>query len=307
MKFAIIVPTKDRPELLRRFLKSVAIQDLLPDQIIVVDGSDQPIRLVVEEFKELPIDTLEVRPPGLVKQRHAGVNALKVDIPVFGFFDDDIVLESGAFGAMHDFWEKHFTDYGGFGMNIVNAAEVTYRKHAWYLRLFMIRDDRRPGSILRSCRSVPYSPSTEDRRTEWLCGGATFWKREIFSKINYDPWFKGWGMSDDLEFSIRVGKEHQLAVVAGAKVQHLETETRRGRYFLRGYIGAMNTMRIAGIHREYSLLCAGWSWIGQGIARMAHGILTFNGGETLMGLGHLAAVAVGLTLGFRSLETQVKQ
>ncbi len=307
MKFSIIIPTKDRPEELQRFLKSVEIQEVKPDQIIIVDGSDHPVRAVVEEFEGLPINYLPVRPPGLVKQRHVGINALQPDIPVFGFFDDDIVLEPGAFRAMHDFWNQHFAEYGGFGMNIVNAAEVTYRKHGWYLRLFMIRDDRRPGSILKSCRSVPYSPCSESRPTEWLCGGATFWKREIFKEINYDPWFKGWGMSDDLEFSIRVGKKYKLAVVSGAKVQHLETETRRGRHFLRGYIGAMNTMRIAGVHREYSLLCAGWSWFGQGTARMLHGILTFNTGETLMGLGHLAAVAVGMSTGFRSLEMQVKQ
>jgi hypothetical protein len=142
--------------------------------------------------------------------------------------------------------------------------------------------------------------------TQWLCGGATFWKREIFKDMNYDPWFKGWGMSDDLEFSIRVRKKHRFIVVAGAKAQHLETQTRRGKHFQRGYIGAMNTMRIAKVHPEYSVACAGWSWFGQGLARMAHGVATLNRGEALMGAGHIAAVAVGLTAGFRSLDTQVK-
>jgi glycosyltransferase involved in cell wall biosynthesis len=307
MRFSIIVPTKDRPEELRRFLKSVELQDVKPEQIVIVDGSDRPVRAVVEEFKNLPIDYVEVRPPGLVKQRHVGINTLKPGIPIFGFFDDDIVLEPGAFRAMSAFWDAHFEDYGGFGMNIVNAADVTYRKHGWYLRLFMIRDDRKPGSILKSCRSVPYSPCDSDRDTEWLCGGATFWKREIFDAINYDPWFKGWGMSDDLEFSIRVGKKHRLAVVAGAKVHHLETPTRGGRHFLRGYIGAMNTMRIADVHPEYSVACAAWSWFGQGTARIAHGLITFNTGEALMGTGHLAAVGSGLLRGFHSLEAQVKQ
>lgn len=307
MKFSIIVPTKDRPEELRRFLESIQIQDVRPDQIVVVDGSDQPVRAVVEAFPSLAIDYLAVRPPGLVKQRHAGIAALKPGIPVFGFFDDDIVLEPGAFRAMRDFWKNHFDEYGGFGMNIVNAAEVTYRKHGWYLRLFMIRDDRRPGTILKSCRSVPYSPCDRDFQTEWLCGGATFWKREIFEAITYDPWFQGWGMSDDLEFSIRVGKSHRLAVVAGARVHHLETPTRRGKHFLRGYIGAMNTMRIAKIHPEYSVACAAWSWTGQGLARVLHGMVTLNGGETLMGAGHLAAVGSGLIRGFHSLDTQVKQ
>lgn len=305
MKFAIIVPTKDRPVELRRFLKSLEIQEDIPDQIIIVDGSDNPVRAVVDEFEGLPIEYIPVRPPGLVKQRHTGINALQADIPVFGFFDDDIVLEPGAFHAMQEFWAKNFEKYGGFGMNMVN--ETIYNKHNWFFRLFMIRDDRQPGAILKSCRSTPYCPTTGDGETRWLCGGSTFWKREVFREFNYDPWFKGWGMSDDLEFSIRVGRKYKFAVVGGAKIQHLETPTKSGRHFLRGYIGTMNTMRIASIHPEYSVPMAAWSWFGQGMARTAHGVATFNAGETLMGFGHLAAVVAGLTMGFRSLETQVKQ
>ena len=306
MRFSIIIPTKDRPEELRRFLRSLETQEVIPDQIIVVDGSDHPIRGIVEEFEGLPIDYIPIRPPGLVKQRHAGVNALKADIPVFGFFDDDIVLEPGAFGAMHEFWEKHFADYGGFGMNIINAGECIQQGYDWFTHLFMIRDSRQPGSVLKSCRSTPYCPANKDRQTQWLCGGATFWKREIFKEINFDPWFKGWGMSDDLEFSTRVTRKYKLAVVADAKVRHLETPTQSGKHFLRGYIGTMNTMRIAGIHPEYSVLAAAWSWFGQGTARLVHGIFTLNAGEALMGAGHIAALSAGLMRGFRSLETQVK-
>ena len=307
MKFSIIVPTKDRPEELRRFLKSVEIQEVKPDQIIIVDGSDHPVHAAVEQFEGLPTEYISVRPPGLVRQRHTGINALKRDIPIFGFFDDDIVLEPGAFQAMSAFWDKHFNQYGGFGMNIVNAGECIHQGNEWFMRVFLIRDMRRPGSILRSCRSTPYCPASRDMETEWLCGGATFWKREIFDNMNFDPWFQGWSMSDDLEFSTRVTKKHKLVVVAGARVKHLETPTRRGKHFLRGYIGTMNTLRIAGVHREYSLACAGWSWLGQGAVRLAHGIATLNPDEALMGVGHIAAVAVGLTAGFRSLESQVKR
>jgi len=306
MKFAIIVPTKDRPEELRRFLKSLEIQEVIPDQIIIVDGSDNSIRAVIDEFEGLPIDYIPVRPPGLVKQRHAGINALQADMPVFGFFDDDIVLEPGAMKAMSTYWEQHFEDYGGFGMNIINASECIQQGHDWFMRLFMIRG-RRPGSVLKSCRGTPYCPADKDRETQWLCGGATFWKREIFKQINFDPWFKGWAISDDLEFCSRVNRLHKLVVVADAKVQHLETETRRGRHFSRGYIATMNTLRISRIHAQYSLACAAWSWFGQGMARMTHGVLTLNAGEALLGAGHLAAVGAGLTRGFHSVDTQVKQ
>ncbi|MBV9462672.1 MAG: glycosyltransferase family 2 protein, partial [Verrucomicrobiae bacterium] len=157
--FAIIVPTKDRPQELRRFLRSIEQQPVKPDQLIVVDGSDRPIQSALSDFRHLGIEYIPVRPPGLVKQRHAGVAALQAEIEVFGFFDDDIVLEPGALPAIQEFWEGRWDQYGGFGMNIVNAADVTYRKHLWYLRFFKIRDDRFPGAILPSCRSVPYSPT----------------------------------------------------------------------------------------------------------------------------------------------------
>ena len=304
MKFSIIVPTKDRPEELRRFLKSVEIQEVKPDQIVIVDGSDRPVRSVAEEFKTLPIDYLQVRPPGLVKQRHAGINALKPGIPIFGFFDDDIVLEPGALKTMSAYWDQHFDEYGGFGMNIINAASNT--RHGWFMRFFMIHDDR-PGAVLKSCRCNPYCPADRTHDTEWLCGGATFWKRDIFQEINFDDWFEGWAVADDLEFSSRVNRKHKLVVVAGAKVQHLETETRRGRHFTRGYIATINTLRIARLHPQYSLGCAAWSWIGQGTARAVHGALTLNMDETLMGAGHLAAVGAGLIGRIRSLDTQVKQ
>src|SRR6185503_20100868 len=101
MKFSIIVPTKDRPKELRRFLQSVEFQEPKPEQIIIVDGSDKPVQYVAEEFRHLPVEYIKVRPPGLVRQRLAGIQAIKEGIPLFGFFDDDIVLERGAFLAMH--------------------------------------------------------------------------------------------------------------------------------------------------------------------------------------------------------------
>ena len=36
----LIIPTKDRPKELERFLHSVASQNILPKQIIIVDGGD---------------------------------------------------------------------------------------------------------------------------------------------------------------------------------------------------------------------------------------------------------------------------
>ena len=73
---AIIVPTKDNPEDLYKLLKSMQGLTVRPDQLIIVDGSDGDIGPVMAQFKDLDIDYLRVRPPGLTRQRNAGIGAV---------------------------------------------------------------------------------------------------------------------------------------------------------------------------------------------------------------------------------------
>jgi hypothetical protein len=47
--------------------------------------------------------------------------------------------------------------------------------------------------------------------------------------------------------------------------------------------------------------------LGQGAARIAHGAVTLNGGEFLMGAGHVAAALCGMARVFKTYDTQVKQ
>ncbi len=93
VKLACIVCTKDRPEDIRNLFVSFEKQTRKPDQIIVVDGSDNPIKHVLDGFPSLKIDYITVRPPGLAKQRNAGIKELRPDIHWVGFMDDDLVLE----------------------------------------------------------------------------------------------------------------------------------------------------------------------------------------------------------------------
>ena len=71
-RIAFVVPTKDRPEDLRRMLASLAAQSRKADQIVVVDGSEPPVRHVVEEFPGIGIEYVRVFPPSLAQQRNGG-------------------------------------------------------------------------------------------------------------------------------------------------------------------------------------------------------------------------------------------
>jgi glycosyltransferase involved in cell wall biosynthesis len=74
-RIAFVVPTKDRPDDLRKMLASLAQQTRRPDQVIVVDGSDPEVRRVVDEAHSLDVEYVREFPPSLARQRNAGARA----------------------------------------------------------------------------------------------------------------------------------------------------------------------------------------------------------------------------------------
>ena len=45
--------------------------------------------------------------------------------------------------------------------------------------------------------------------------------KEVLKEFEFDEWYKGYALWEDVDFSYRVGKKYKLAVVAEAKVLHL--------------------------------------------------------------------------------------
>lgn len=79
-KIAFVVATKDRPVELRNLLKSLEAQSYKPDQIIIVDGSAEPIEDVLKEFPTLPIKYIRCIPPSATRQRNMGIKEVKPEL-----------------------------------------------------------------------------------------------------------------------------------------------------------------------------------------------------------------------------------
>ena len=73
--FSVIIPTRNRPEILAAAVKSVLTQDFSDYEIVVVDDGSQP-RLALEDL-QLPMDALDkvrivnldYQPRGVLVQR----------------------------------------------------------------------------------------------------------------------------------------------------------------------------------------------------------------------------------------------
>jgi len=248
-RLAIVVPTKDRRRDLGLMLASLHKQTVRPAQVVVVDGSEQEVRDVVESFPDLAVEYVRVFPPSLSRQRNAGMAQLRPDITVAGYMDDDAVLEPEAVERMLAFWETAPPDTGGASFNVVNSPVPRWGK----LRRLLGIGNGRPGAVLPSGIATAPGYVAADIETDWLTGGGTIWRREIIDQYPYDEWFIGMGYLEDLDYSYNIRQRYRLMVVAGAKIDHNSPPMRRDRYYLLGKWQIVNRMYVVRKYRQQGL------------------------------------------------------
>ncbi|MDX8409021.1 MAG: glycosyltransferase [Mariprofundales bacterium] len=248
-KIAFVVPTKDREPDLRIMLASLSAQTRRPDQVIVVDGSDPDIAPVVADFPELSIDYVREFPPSLSRQRNAGMARLRDEITLAGYLDDDLELEPAAVEKMLRFWNSAAGEYGGASFAITNAPRTPC---VGLMALFGL-DHPEPGRVLATGWISPFGCPDHDIDVDWLCGGATVWRREVVDSFGYDEWFQGTGFMEDVDFSYRVRERFRLAVVAAARVAHYHHPIRQDRYQLLGKWQIINRLYLVRKHRHRGL------------------------------------------------------
>ena len=302
-KLCIIIPTKDRPFELERLFNSMVSQDVLPEQIVVVDGGEPGVRELTDKFSNLPIDYLQVLPPGLTRQRNAGLKIVRDDIDLIGFLDDDIVLQDGCLKNMLAFWDKAGDDVAGAGFNIIDHPPEG--KPKWLEFLFKRYLKNKPaGALLKVGRNMTYCPAPATAETQWLCGGATVWRRNIYDTFDYDEWFAGYGIVEDVDFSYRVSKTNKLFVAADAQVRHIETPKKN--HYLLAYIVTMNHLYVSKKHDELSYPLCILYFLINGVRCLISGLLHRNRTNREKGMGILNASLRGSIFGISRTKRQVK-
>ena len=285
-RIALIVPTKNRPAELKRLLTSVQSQDALPDEIIIVDASTEPVEWVLKDFPELNLRYERMLPPCVSKQRNAGMAQISPHITVVGYLDDDLVLEPGSLEGMLRFWDNAPDHIGGAAFNITNV---------WMPRALLIKtifgiDSFRRGAIMRSGYQAMIGPIRKDTYVDWLSGGATVWRRQVVEEFKFDEWFLGYGYLEDIEYSYRVGQKYRLIVLAGAPVKHLSPPVRKRRNYLMGKCQVINRRYFIRKHRHLSVALFYWATMGLIIANMAEGVFLWNFGFFARAWGNIVGL-----------------
>lgn len=122
MKFSLVVCTYMRPKPLLDLLKSVSLQTLYPNEILIVDGSTnqetQQI-LATNTFPNLHYFLVDANHRGLTKQRNFGISKVNSTSEVVCFLDDDTILEPNYFEEIIDAFQSDnaVVGVGGIAIN----------------------------------------------------------------------------------------------------------------------------------------------------------------------------------------------
>ena len=258
---AYVVPTKDRRDDLRKLLESLARQTVRPDQIVIVDASDPPIRDLTDEYPQLPLTYVREFPPSLARQRNAGMAAISDHITIAGYIDDDLELAEDATERMLAYWSGAPTSVGGAAFTIVNQPS----RHPLFGLLadvFLI-NGRKVGAVLPSGFPTSITPQQTDTRTEWLYGGATLWRREVIERYSYDEWYIGHGFLEDLDYSYRVSQSFELWLVADARCWHWPKPVLKRQNTRLGRQQVVNRLYFVRKLGTFSRLALCWALFGQ--------------------------------------------
>ena len=256
MRFALIVCTYMRPEPMVKLLNSVKEQSLMPDQVLVIDGSTNLHTKAAMESMDLDLDyyLVEDADRGLTRQRNYGVARVDDGIDIVCFLDDDIVLTPNYFEALIGTYRTYpkALGVGGYIIGetkwsplepVAKARPDQFAFDQWVrpdgsrfvMRKRLGLDADRPPAHLPEFshgRSVSFlPPSGKTYRVEQFMGGVSSFKLQVLKEQHFSHYFEGYGLYEDAEYTLRLSRMGELYVNTAAKLYHYhEASGRPNRY-----------------------------------------------------------------------------
>lgn len=253
MKLGIVVPTRNRPNELRRLLQNLSEQSRCPDAVVVVDSSDEQFdcEAVVRDFDGwLTVTYIRHWPPSAAAQRNAGIEAMVREVDLVGLIDDDVILDSEALENGCEAIERVSSDFIGFGMNPVGPGVMNgigaLRKSRPISCLGLYSPNT--GGVAASGWHTRLVTVDEDTPVDWLTTCAAIWRANALENLRFDEFFHEYSYLEDLDLSLQARHLGRLLVLAEARYEHHAAPGGRKSRFWFGRVEVRNRYYIVTKH-----------------------------------------------------------
>ena len=156
---AIICPTKNRPQKVKRLLNCLQNCTDKPGQVIIADGGHNLNDLIRPFEKHFNVDCVFCPQPGQVLQRSFAQTKLIGQIELVVHLDDDITFGTDFFKKILENWNREAKVKGkvlaGMSFNIVDLPKF---KSSILHNLFFLNTDC-PGSVSTAGYAAPFAPT----------------------------------------------------------------------------------------------------------------------------------------------------
>jgi len=219
LTLSIIICTLDNTFGITSVLKCIASQNLIPNEIIIVQGgtNDMTRQAVFEWSTKLKISYIEFQ-KSLVKQRNIGIEVAQGDI--ICFLDDDVILENNYFDSILKVYQDDINnELGGVQGTITNSPHGNIIKTI-FNKIFLLEENAGDGKLKKSGAPSFHSGSPKQVEVELFNGCLMTFRREFMIKVRFDDFFEDNWLGDDFEASYSISKHRKLIQIPSAKLIH---------------------------------------------------------------------------------------
>jgi GT2 family glycosyltransferase len=268
---SVVICTRNRPDDLAACLASLDGQTRPPEEVVVVDASDDdgPARRVAAWAGSTRAPRVRVvrAAPGLTRQRNLGVRASRGEVVTF--LDDDVVLAPGYLAAIAALFAGDPALGGAEGVvetpplhgrrRLVNACRAAFGMNTL----------GRPRGVKRSGFVTYDAWPAAVQAVDCLVGCNMSYRRAVLDRFRFDEWYDGYGLGEDCDFSYRASRAFRLVQTPDARLVHRVSPVARERLPALHEMGRVNhyyfvRKNLPATPRTW--LCFAWSELGELLA-----------------------------------------
>ena len=202
LNLTIVIPTRNRINLLTKTLTSLKKNDFFFREVIIVDSSDKKEKKKLRELKNFFNIKIINSTPGISKQRNKGLKNVKKNSKYVMFLDDDIIFEKNAITKMYNFLQLNPKHAGiGFNLIIKNINKYAeYAKKFKFIKYLGIYDNKN-GKVTPSGWQTKAINLTKSEYVDWLPTQAVIYSYQKIKQKNFDVNYGSYSYLEDLDFS----------------------------------------------------------------------------------------------------------